>query len=108
MRLHHRVALIRRVVGRLQRHRRRCKGGVEVAYRGIRFAALWLLGISQSCFKIEGSGFGRIIDIHKLCRRSGLFEGLCDYERDRLVVMFHVRTGQSRPQPDARLPRRRS
>ena len=105
MRLHHRMGVIGRGVGRVELNRCRGERAGEIADRGIgRTAgdARGLAGILDRC-EIERALSLHVIDPDQLRGGAGLLEGLRHHERDRLVIMLDLGTAEQRGEVEVAL-----
>ena len=97
MRLHHRVRLIGRGVGRIELDRRRGERAGEVAHRGIGRTAGDALGLDRGVLRRREIvlAFGAdIVDANQLRGGACLLEGLRHDDRDRLVVVLDFGTAE--------------
>ena len=97
VRLHHRMALIRRRIGLLELDRRAGEGAVEIARLGIGRSAKALRRdhtVQPFRGKVELAVLRRIVDPHQRGGGARIFERIGDDQRQRLLIMFDLRTAQ--------------
>jgi len=94
MRLHHRMRLIGRAVGRIEADRRRHEGASEIANRGLRRSVDSVgLGFRRGVLaggQIERTIAVAVVDKDQLRRGTRLFECLSDDDRDGLMVVLDI------------------
>ena len=86
MRLHHRMRMVGRGVGRIEPDRRRGERAVEIAGCAVGPAPFRFLRGALGAGEIEGALGGDIVDADQLGCGARLLEALGDHDRDRLVM----------------------
>ena len=97
VRLHHRVRLVGRGVGRIELDGRGGEGAREIAHRRIRRSAddaRRRRGRVLRRSQVERAVGAHVLDANALRRGAGLFEGLGDDQADRLVIVLDFRPAQ--------------
>ena len=96
VRLHHRVRLVGRGVGRVELDRRRGEGAGEVADRGVRRPAVCARACSPQSLAARSKAplAARVLHLHQLRGGARLLEGLGDHQRDGLVVVLDLRAAE--------------